>query len=89
MNFAESFRDKIFVVVDSDARIRRDDDLMAFVPAAGGGFQAIPKGTKVQIVEVKVAEAGSRSSIVLVARRRSTNPGPRLDLLQPILWGSL
>ena len=64
MNFAESFRDKIFVVVDSDARIRRDDDLMAFVPAAGGGFQAIPKGTKVKIVEVKVAEAGSRSSIV-------------------------
>lgn len=63
MNFAESFRDKIFVVVDSDARIRRDDDLMVFVPAAGGGFQAIPKGTQVKIVEVKVAEAGSRSSI--------------------------
>ena len=64
MNFAESFRDKTFVVVDPDARIRRDDDLMAFVPGAGGGFQAIPKGTKVKIVEVKVAEAGSRSSIV-------------------------
>lgn len=64
MNFAESFRDKIFVVVDSDARIRRDDDLMEFVPAAGGGFQVIPKDIKVQIVEVKVAEAGSSSSIV-------------------------
>lgn len=64
MNLAESFRDKIFVVVDADARIRRDDDLMAFVPAAGDGFQAIPKGTKVQIVEVKVAETGSRGSIV-------------------------
>lgn len=64
MSFAESFRDKTFVVVDPDARIRRDDDLMAFVPAAAGGFEAIPKGTKVQIVEVKVAEAGSRSSII-------------------------
>ena len=64
MNFAESFRDKIFVVVDSDARIRRHDDLMAFVPGAGGDFQAIPKGTNVKIVEVKVAETGSRSRIV-------------------------
>ena len=64
MNFAKSFRDKVFVVVDSDARIRRDDDLMAFVTAAGGGFQAIPKATKVRIAEVKVVEAGSRSSIV-------------------------
>ncbi len=64
MSFAESFRSKTFVVVDPDARIRRDDDLMAFVPAASGGFQTIPKGTKVKIVEVKIAEAGSRSSIV-------------------------
>jgi hypothetical protein len=64
VNFAESFREKTFVIVDPDARIRRDDDLMAFLPGAGGGFQTIPKGTKVKIVEVKVAEAGSRSSIV-------------------------
>lgn len=64
MSFAESFLSKTFVVVDPDARIRRDDDLMAFVSAAGGGFQAIPKGTKVKIVEVKIAETGSRSSIV-------------------------
>lgn len=64
MNFAESFLDKMFVVVDSDARIRRDDDLMAFVPAAGGGFETIPQGTKVKVAEVKVAETGSRSSIV-------------------------
>lgn len=64
MSFAESFRDKTFVVVDPDARIRRDDDLMAFVHTTGGGFQVIAKGTKVKIVEVKVAETGSRSSIV-------------------------
>jgi hypothetical protein len=64
VNFAESFRDKAFVVVDPDARLRLDDDLMAFVPAAGGGFKVIPKGTKVKIVEVKIAETGSRSSIV-------------------------
>lgn len=61
MNFAESFGDKTFVVVDSDARIRRDEDLMAFVLDTGNRFQMIPKGTKLKIVEV---EAGSRSDIV-------------------------
>lgn len=64
MNLAESFRGKTFVVVDSDARIRRDEDLMTFLLDAGGHFQTIPKGTKVKIVEVRVVEAGSRSNIV-------------------------
>lgn len=64
MNRAESFRDKLFVVDDPDARIRRDDDLMAFVPAAGGRFQTIPSGTRVKIAEVRVEETGSRTIIV-------------------------
>lgn len=64
MNFAESFRNRVFVVVDQDARLRRDDDLMAFMVDASGGFRVIPPGTKVKIVEVKIAETGSRSSIL-------------------------
>ena len=64
MNVAESFRDKTFVVEDSDARIRLDEDLMAFALDTGGRFLAIPKNTKVKIVEVKVGETGSRTSIV-------------------------
>lgn len=52
MSFSESYRDKTFVVDDADARIRRDEDLMAFVPVTGEHFQTIPKGTAVQIVEV-------------------------------------
>lgn len=64
MNFAESFRDKTFIIADPDARIRRDNDLMSFVPTAGGGFETIPILTRVRVVEVKVAETGSRSSIV-------------------------
>lgn len=64
MRFDESFRDKTFVVSDSDARIRLDEDLMGFLLGAGGGFQTIPQGTNVKIVEVKVAEAGSLSSII-------------------------
>jgi hypothetical protein len=76
MNFAESFRDRTFVVADPDARIRRDDDLMAFVPGDGGGFRTIPKGTEVGIVEVKIAETGSRSSIVF--GRASSVDGTRV-----------
>lgn len=64
VNFAESFGGKTFVVVDLDARIRRDEDLMEFVLDTGGRFQAIPKGTKLKIIEVKVIEAGSLSNIV-------------------------
>ncbi len=64
MSLSESYQDKTFVVDDADARIRRDDDLMAFVPAAAGHFQTIPRGTAVKIVEIKVAEVGSQSIIV-------------------------
>ena len=64
MNVAESFREKVFVVADPDARIRRDDDLMAAVAAPGGGFRTIPDGTQVRIADVKLLEAGSRSTII-------------------------
>ncbi|WP_326542402.1 M15 family metallopeptidase [Pseudorhodoferax sp.] len=64
MDIAESFRDKTFVVDDPDARIRREADLMAFETDAAGRIRTIAQGTVVRIVEVKVAEAGSRSSIV-------------------------
>jgi len=64
VNHAESFRDKTFVVVDGDARIRRDADLMAFVLDPAGRFVTIPPGTGVKIVEVTRVETGSKSGIV-------------------------
>jgi hypothetical protein len=64
MDAAESFRGRTFTVADPDARIRSDDDLMAFVSAGGGRFQTIPNGTKVKVTEVQLAETGSRTSIV-------------------------
>lgn len=64
MNSAESFSEKTFLVVDPDARIRRDDDLIQFRRDAGGRFQTIPQGTPVKIAEVKTAEAGSLRSII-------------------------
>lgn len=64
MNIAESFRDKIFVVADSDARIRRDNDLMLFLLDSGGNFKTIPIAAKVKIVGIRLAQIGSRSSII-------------------------
>lgn len=64
MNIAESFRDKVFVVINSDARIRRTNDLMSFLLDPGGHFQTIPIETKVKIVDIRLAEVSSRNSII-------------------------
>lgn len=64
MSLSDSYLDKTFVVVDADARIRRDDDLMAFVSAPGGGFLTVPRGTEVKVLQVRVAEAGSQNKMV-------------------------
>ena len=64
MSNADSYKDKTFVVVDPDARLRRDDNLMAFAPAQGGEFRIIPKGSEVKIIETRIVEAGSRRSII-------------------------
>ncbi len=64
MNVRESFREKSFVVVDEDARVRNDDDLLSFALDAHGKFLKIPPGTDVKIDRVKVVEVGSRSTIV-------------------------
>lgn len=74
MSLAESYLDKTFTVVDADARIRRDDDPMAFVAAPGGQFLTIPPGTEVRIAEIKVAEAGSQRRIIF-GRATSTDGG--------------
>lgn len=75
MSLSDSYLDKTFTVVDPDARIRRDDDPMAFVTTAGGGFATIPRGTTVRITEVKVAEAGSQRTIVF-GRATAAAGGP-------------
>jgi len=72
MSIAESFKDKTFVVEDADARIRRDDDLIAFVLDANGRVKTIPKGTSIRIAEVRTVETGSNSSIVF---GRATSAG--------------
>lgn len=64
MNIDESFRDKVFVVTNPDARIRRANDLMSFLPEPDGRFKTIPIDTKVKIVDIQLAEVSSRNSIV-------------------------
>jgi len=67
----ESYQAKTFFVIDPDARIRRDDDLMAFVPTTAGQFQKIPKGTQIKVVEIKLVESGSNNSSIVFARTTS------------------
>lgn len=64
MSLTDSYLDRSFLVVDADARIRRDDDLMAFARGPEGQFLTIAKGTTVAIRDVRVTEAGSQSTIV-------------------------
>jgi hypothetical protein len=73
----QSYLDKVFVVDDPDARLRRDDDLMAFVTDAAGKPVTIPKGAKIRVTDVRPAEAGSRTSI-LFCRATSADDGRSL-----------
>ena len=41
MNHAESYRSKVFTVTSADARIRREDDLMAYAQTPDGRFLTI------------------------------------------------
>lgn len=64
MNHSDSCQDKSFVVADPGARLRRDDNRMAFALGPGGQFRSIPQGSTVRMPEVQVAQAGSQRSIV-------------------------
>ena len=64
MNPAESFKDKTFVVTDPDARVRHDDDMMAFALTAGGQFRTIPQGSEVKVLEIRIAQAGSQRNLI-------------------------
>lgn len=77
----ESYRSKTFVVTDPDARVRRDDDLMAFVTGAGGGFKTIPKGTRIQVSDVRRVATGSQNAL-LFGHALSADDG------QPLGWTS-
>lgn len=50
---AESYRVKTFAVEDSDARLRRTDDLNAFVTRPDGAIKTIPPGSSIRIEDVR------------------------------------
>jgi hypothetical protein len=70
----DSYKDKTFLVVDPDARIRKTDDIMHYEtytaadpPPPGeqiGGFMRIPKGESVRVDEIKVVPTGAKASII-------------------------
>ena len=86
MSKIESFRDKPFVVTDSEARIR-NDDIITFatfkpgepLPAGAkvGGIKLIAKGARVVVSEVKLAPTSAKTK-ALVAKVAPAAGGPVL-----------
>ncbi len=66
---AHSYRTKTFVVENSDARLRRADDLSAFVLGPGGAIKTIAPGTSIKISDVRTTPAGSKSVNLFVLAR--------------------
>ena len=74
MNKSSSYIDKIFVVIDSDARIRKPGDFMEFqtytatdpLPAGEqvGNFKRIPQNTEVKVDDIEIVRTGSSGAIV-------------------------
>ena len=74
MNNTNSYLDKTFVVIDSDARIRKPGKLMEFqkytaeevLPAGAqvGDFKRIPMNTTVKVDDVEIVRTGSSGAIV-------------------------
>lgn len=63
---AESYREKTFLVEDSDARLRRADDVNAFVTKPDGGIKTIPPGSSIRIDDVRTTPAGSKAVNIFV-----------------------
>lgn len=58
MQFAESFRDRIYRVTDPDARIRISRERIFEFAMDGGAPRRIPEGDEVRVREVLVADTG-------------------------------
>ena len=67
MSLHENFREREFLIEDSDSRIRDSENLQKFLlkdsqtKQGSGDFLIIPKGTIVAVSEIRVVPAGSTS----------------------------
>lgn len=66
---ALSYRGKTFVVESSDARLRRADDLSAFVLRPDGAIKTIAPGSSIRIADVRTTPAGSKAVNIFVLAR--------------------
>lgn len=55
----KSYIDKTFVVDDSQARIRKDDDLLDYIKDENGKPKLIPKGTEIHVTDTRVLKESS------------------------------
>lgn len=71
MSIYDNYKDRTFLVVDADARIRDPDDIWTYLvyktgeslPSGVnvGDFKIIPSGTQVAVSDVRIVPAGSRT----------------------------
>ena len=63
---SESYKGKQFLVIDPDARIRKEGALHEYAKGPDGGVVLIPKGTKIRIDAVEVVPAGAKAVVLYV-----------------------
>lgn len=63
---AESYKDKLFLVTDPDARVRKDGHLDEYVTGPDRDFVRIPRGTKIRIDAVEAVPAGAKAVVLYV-----------------------
>ena len=63
---SESYKGKLFTVVDPDARIRKDGALHEYATGRDGGFILIPKGSKIRVDAVETVPAGAKAVVLYV-----------------------
>lgn len=61
MSVLESFKDKLFLVADPDARVRASKDEINTFAKSGGEFILIPSGQEVRVREVLILDNGANA----------------------------
>ena len=64
--FEESYRGRIFIIADPDARLRKAPALDEFITTPSGSIATVANGTKITVSAVSVVPAGSETVAIFV-----------------------
>lgn len=69
----ESFKNRDFKIVDSDARLRTGLDLQTFVQKPGGGHALIPNGSIIKVHAVRTVATGAKTVNVFIEAKLASD----------------